>query len=288
MIKTKNMKRTLSVQDISCFGRCSLTVALPVLSAMGIETAILPTAVLSTHTGGFKGFTFCDLTGEMAPITDHWVKEGVTFDSIGTGYLGSDEQIALVGDIFDRLGKDALIFVDPVMADHGKLYTGFSPDFPSKMAKLCGKADIIVPNLTEAAFLLGEPYVGSGYDEDYIHGLLKRLTEKLGCPVAVLTGVIYDPAKQGAVAYDSREDKFYEYFGENLPVAFHGTGDVFSSSLCGALTLGAPMTEALGIAVNFTLDAIRNTMGVEDTYWYGVNFEKGLGDLAAAAKKLTK
>ncbi len=280
------MKRTVSIQDISCFGRCSLTVALPVLSVMGIETAILPTAVLSTHTGGFSGFTFHDLTGEIAPIASHWKREGIAFDSIGTGYLGSDEQIGLVSDFIDDFGKNALVFVDPVMADHGKLYKGFSPDFPAKMAKLCRKADIIVPNLTEAAFLLNEPFVGEDYDEDYIRGLLCRLTGTLGCPRAVVTGVIYDPARQGAVAYDAKEKKFYEYFGENLPVSFHGTGDVFSSSLCGALTLGADLTAALKIAVDFTIDAIRNTMGCEDKYWYGVNFETALGGLSAAAGRL--
>lgn len=282
------MKRTVSIQDISCFGRCSLTVALPVLSAMGIECAIVPTAVLSTHTGGFKGYTFCDLTNEIAPIAAHWKQEGITFDSIGTGYLGSDEQIALVSDFFDQFGKNALIFVDPVMADHGKLYAGFAPDFPAKMASLCAKADIIVPNLTEAAFLLGEEFVGSDYDEAYIHGLLRRLTSTLGCPKAVLTGVVYEPKHQGAVAYDAEKDEFFEYFGENLPVAFHGTGDVFSSSLCGALTKGADLTSALKVAVDFTIAAIKNTMGCEDTYWYGVNFESALGDLAAVSKALDR
>jgi len=282
----RTMKRTLSIQDISCFGRCSLTVALPVLSAMGIETAILPTAILSTHTGEFKGYTFCDLTSEIPPITAHWKKEGITFDSIGTGYLGSDEQINMVSDIIDSFGKDALIFVDPVMGDHGRLYAGFADDFPAKMARLCAKADIIVPNLTEAAFLLDEPYVASGYDQAYIHGVLRRLTEKLGCPVAVLTGVVYEPSRQGAVAYDARAEKFYEYFADNLPFTFHGTGDVFSSSLCGALTLGAGLTEALGMAVDFTIAAIKNTVPEKDTYWYGVNFESALCDLAAKAKKI--
>ncbi len=280
------MKRTVSIQDISCFGRCSLTVALPTLSAMGIETAILPTAVLSTHTGGFSGFTFCDLTDEITPIAEHWKREGIVFDSISTGYLGSDRQIGLVSDFFDDFGKDALIFVDPVMADHGKLYTGFAADFPAKMAKLCKRADIIVPNLTEAAFLLGEDFVGSDYDEAYVHGLLRRLTGKLGCPKAVLTGIVYEPTRQGAVAYDAETDNFFEYFGENLPVAFHGTGDVFSSSLCGALTLGADLTSALKVAVDFTITAIKNTMGCEDKYWYGVNFETGLGRLAEAAGKI--
>ncbi|MBQ7364862.1 MAG: pyridoxamine kinase [Clostridia bacterium] len=278
------MKRTVSIQDISCFGRCSLTVALPTLSAMGIETAIVPTAILSTHTAGFQGFTFCDLTEEMDKIAAHWQKEGITFDSIGTGYLGSDEQIATVLSFFETFGKDALIFVDPVMADHGKLYPAFSADFPAKMARLCEKADVIVPNLTEAAFLLGEDCVLSGYDEAYIHALLKRLTSRFGCQVAIVTGVVYTPDQQGVVAYDAKEDRFYSYFGENLPVTFHGTGDVFSSSLCGALTLGMELTAALKVAVDFTIAAIRATMGVEDRYWYGVNFEAGLSDLAATCQ----
>lgn len=284
----KTMKRTVSIQDISCFGRCSLTVALPVLSAMGIETAILPTALLSTHTGEFKGYTFRDLTEEMLPITEHWKKEGIAFDSIGTGYLGSDEQIAVVMKIIDDFGKDALVFVDPVMADHGKLYAGFDADFPKKMAKLCAKADVIVPNMTEAALLLGEPYLSSGYDEAYIRRMLRRLTQTLGSPVAILTGVVYEPTKQGVVAYDAKEDKFYSYFGENVPTTFHGTGDVFSSSLCGALTLGAPLADAIALAVDFTLDAIRHTLGTRETYWYGVNFEKALADLALRAKQISE
>ena len=282
------MKRTVSIQDISCFGRCSLTVALPTLSAMGIETAIMPTAILSTHTAGFKNFTFCDLTDEMGKIADHWAKEGITFDSIGTGYLGSDEQINTVLDFFKTFGKDALIFVDPVMADHGKLYPAFDENFPAKMARLCEKADVIVPNLTEAAFLLGEEFVGESYDEAYIHGLLRRLAERFGCKVAIVTGVIYTPDKQGAVAYCREEDRFYEYFGENLPVRFHGTGDVFSSSLCGALTLGMDLTAALKTAVDFTIDSIRATMGVEDYYWYGVNFEAGLARLSALSKPFSE
>ncbi|MBR2987228.1 MAG: pyridoxamine kinase [Clostridia bacterium] len=282
------MKRTVSIQDISCFGRCSLTVALPTLSAMGIETAILPTAILSTHTAGFQGFTFCDLTDEMDKIASHWQKEGITFDSIGTGYLGSDEQIATVLSFFETFGKEALIFVDPVMADHGKLYPAFSEDFPQKMARLCEKADVIVPNLTEAAFLLGEPFVGSDYDEGYIHALLKRLHARFGTRLSIVTGVTYQKDKQGAVAYDGENDCFYEYFGENLPVSFHGTGDVFSSSLCGALTLGMDTTAALKVAVDYTIDSIRATMGVEDIYWYGVNFEKGLNALSEVSRRFTE
>lgn len=171
------MKRVVSIQDISCLGKCSLTVALPIISAMGVETCVVPTAVLSTHTGGFSGFTFHDLTQEVAPIADHWAKEGISFDAIYTGYLGSFEQIHLVSQFFDRFGgQDTLIYVDPAMADNGVLYTGFTPEFAKEMGTLCGKADVIVPNLTEASFMLGVDYVGENYDEAYIRDLLKQLT----------------------------------------------------------------------------------------------------------------
>ena len=277
------MKRTATIQDISCFGRCSLTAALPVISAMGVETAIIPTAVLSTHTGGFKGFTFCDLTDQIKPIYDHWKQLGLEFDSIYTGYLGSDEQIALVCEFIDIFGKNALKFIDPVMADNGKLYTGFGDDFPAKMAKLCAKADVIVPNLTEAACLVGEKYPGDEYDEKHIRELLKRLCS-LGSKSAVVTGVIYDNNHHGAVAYDSVSGEYCEYFAEHIDTSFHGTGDVFSSSLCGALTLGKSMYDSLRIAVDFTVSAIRDTRPEKDKYWYGVNFEQRLGDLAASCK----
>lgn len=278
-------KRIVTIQDISCFGKCSLTVALPVLSAMGLECAIVPTAVLSTHTGGFTGYTFCDLTGEISKISDHWSALGLSFDCIYTGYLGSAEQIALMEDFFDRFGsKDNIIFVDPVMADNGVLYGGFPEDFPKGMAKLCSKADVIVPNLTEAAFMLGEEFHRPcTYDEEYIKGLLKRLCG-LGCRTAVVTGVCYEPSMQGAVAYDSEKDEYIEYFSENIPVSYHGTGDVFSSSLAGALTLGRPMKEALRIAVDYTVGCIKETIGDEE-HFYGVKFENRIPDLLRSLGK---
>ena len=161
-----NNKRILTVQDISCVGQCSITVALPVISACGIETAILPSAVLSTHTGGFKGFTFRDLTDDIPEIEKHWISEGIQFDAIYTGYLGSRRQIALVGDLFESVGApDCVRIVDPAMADHGKLYYGFDAEFAATMAGLCGKADIVLPNITEAALMTGKPFIGDGYDE---------------------------------------------------------------------------------------------------------------------------
>ncbi len=279
------MKRVVSIQDISCLGKCSLTVALPIISAMGVETCVVPTAVLSTHTGGFSGFTFHDLTQEVAPIAAHWKKEGITFDAIYTGYLGSFEQIQLVGDFFDQFGgENTLIYVDPAMADNGVLYTGFTPEFALEMGKLCGKADVIVPNLTEAAFMLGEEYVGENYDEDYIKGLLQRLTG-LGCKVAVLTGVSFEKGKIGAMAYDSATGTFASYFNEELPVRFHGTGDVFASACVGALMNGKDLTGALKIAVDYTLECIRDTQNDPDARWYGVNFESAIPMLVRSLGK---
>ncbi len=279
------MKRVVSIQDISCLGKCSLTVALPIISAMGVETCVVPTAVLSTHTGGFSGFTFHDLTQEVAPIAAHWKKEGITFDAIYTGYLGSFEQIKLVGDFFDQFGgENTLIYVDPAMADNGVLYTGFTPEFALEMGKLCGKADVIVPNLTEAAFMLGEEYVGENYDEAYIKGLLQRLTG-LGCKTAVLTGVSFEKGKIGAMAYDSATGTYASYFNEELPVRFHGTGDVFASACVGALMNGKDLTGALKIAVDYTLECIRDTQNDPDARWYGVNFESAIPMLVRSLGK---
>ena len=179
------MKRIMTIQDISCVGKCSLTVALPIISAAGVEAGVLPTAVLSTHTA-FPKFTFCDLTDEISPISKTFRELDIDFDAIYTGYLGSFRQLELVEEFIDTFGKDATVVIDPVMADHGKLYHGFTPEFAAAMAKLCGKADIIIPNITEAAFMLDIPY-NPDYDEEYIRAILKKLTG-LGCPVAALTG----------------------------------------------------------------------------------------------------
>ena len=267
------MKRILTIQDISCVGKCSLTVALPIISAMGVETAVLPTAVLSTHTL-FTGFTFRDLTDDMSSIAEHWKKESISFDALYTGYLGSKRQIELVAGIFDKFKtENNYIVVDPAMADNGVLYKGFSPEFPLEMFKLCGKADYILPNLTEAAFMLGREYPGEDYDESYIRNMLVDLTSG-GAKVAVLTGVSFENEKLGVMAYDSRTKEYFTYFSEKLPAAFHGTGDIFASTFSGALTLGKGLHESLKIAVDYTVECIRATLQDKHPCWYGVNFEQ--------------
>lgn len=268
------MKRIVTVQDISAVGKCSLTVALPIISACGVECAVMPTAVLSTHTQ-FTGFTFHDLTDEIAPITEHWKKEGITFDAIYTGYLGSFRQIELVEEMFEKLGdENTLLVVDPAMADHGKLYYGFTEEFAARMAKLCGKADLILPNLTEACFMLGRPY-DENYTQEDIRGMLKELCA-LGAKRAALTGVSYEKGKVGFEMYDAASDTFSSYFGEHLPVAFHGTGDIFASACVGAIARGKSIEEALKVAVDYTYMCVRVTMDDPDHRVYGVNFEEAI------------
>ncbi len=274
------MKRIVTVQDISCLGKCSLTVALPIISAMGVECAVVPTAVLSTHTM-FRGYTFRDLTEDIRPILAHWKKEGIRYDAVYTGYLGSKEQLEIVGEMFDDMKKDgAIAVVDPVMADHGKLYPGFTKEFAAGMAALCGKADVIVPNLTEASFMLDVPYVGDNYDEAYIKDMLKKLCG-LGCPSAVITGVSFEKGRLGVMAYDSRTGNYFSYFNTHLPVSYHGTGDIFSSSFLGGLVRGMGMEKALTVAVDYTVECIDLTMKNPESNSYGVDFEAAIPSLVA-------
>ena len=272
------MKRIITVQDISCVGKCSLTVALPVISAMGVEACVLPTAVLSTHTA-FKGFTFRDLTGDLPAITKHWQQEKISFDAIYTGYLGSLEQIDLMHKLItDFGGGSTRVIVDPCMADNGSLYSGFTPDFAKAMAGLCSKADVIVPNMTEASFLLGVPYIASGYDKEYIEDLLQKLAA-LGARRIVLKGISFDDKKIGIASYDSDSQKTIWYFHERMPQNFHGTGDIFASVLTGALVRDFSLDKACRLAADFVVEAIKATLSHKDYNWYGVDFEAALPSL---------
>ena len=268
------MKRILTVQDISCVGKCSLTVALPIISALGIEAAIMPTATLSTHTM-FDGFTFRDLTDDMQPICKRWQQHGITFDGIYTGYLGSARQIDLVLDIFRDFGQGKLKFVDPAMGDNGCLYKGFDEAFAREMAKLCAAADVIVPNLTEACFMLGKPYIASGYSEDYVKDILRSLTD-LGCPCAVLTGVELEGGKLGCYGYDRATDTFFSDYNDKLPQSFHGTGDIFASVCFSGLMNGSSLADSCAMAADFVCDCITATVTDENPITYGVHFEKVL------------
>jgi len=269
-------KRIAAIHDISGFGKCSLTVALPILSAAGIETSVIPTAILSTHTGGFTGFTYRDLTEDIRPFVQHWKSLNLKFDAIYTGFLGSFEQLELMKEAFDILkSKDTLIMVDPVMADNGKLYSIFSPEFAVGMCSLCKKADILVPNITEASLLVGEPYYEGPHTKDYIETLIRKLTA-LGPKKIVLTGVFFDETNLGAATYDGDSDKIEYAFAQRIPGFFHGTGDVFGSALLGALLNGFELRRAAQIAANFTADSIRRTFEAKTDVRFGVNFEQAI------------
>lgn len=272
-------KRVSAIHDISGFGKCSLTVALPIISAAGIEVSAIPTAVLSTHTGGFTGFTYRDLTEDMTPFAEHWKSLNLHFDAIYSGFLGSFEQIDIVSNIFDMLKTDdTLIMVDPCMADNGKLYTVYDESMALGMTKLCAKADIIVPNLTEAAFMLKEPYVEGPYTKEYIENILKNLAS-LGCKKIVLTGVYFDNKFLGAASYDSDTKKITYSFNKLVEGSFHGTGDVFASTLLSGLMNGFSLADSTQIAVDFTYNSIRSTELAKTDRRFGVNFENNIPGL---------
>lgn len=268
-------KKVLTIQDISCVGQCSLTVALPIISACGIETCVLPSAVLSTHTAGFSGYTFRDLTDDMPSIKEHWLKEKIAFDAIYTGYLGSTKQIDYVADIFaSTIKENGLKIVDPAMADNGNLYPGFDSEFVEAMKGLCAKADYVVPNITEAAFLTGMEYK-TEYDRAYIDEMIEKLIA-LGAKNVILTGISYEAGKTGVVVFENGEYKYYEH--EFLSNSCHGTGDIYASAFVGALVRGKSAYEAAKIAADYTVECIKAT-AEEDNHWYGAKFEPVLGKL---------
>ncbi len=269
-------KRILTIQDISCVGQCSLTVALPIISACGVETCVLPSAVLSTHTGGFSGYTFRDLTEDMPLIEKHWQKEKITFDAIYTGYLGSAKQIAYVKSIFRTCASaEAKKIVDPAMADNGKLYVGFDAAFVEEMKKLCKEADVLLPNLTEACLLTGNTYLEK-YDERYIDGVLKDLAALCNGGTIVLTGIGYKEGKTGVVVYENGEKSYYEH--EKITKGCHGTGDIYASAFVGALIRGKSTYQAARIAADYTVQCIIDTQN-QPNHWYGACFENAIPKL---------
>ncbi len=278
-------KRILTIQDISCFGKCSLTVALPLLSAMGVETVILPTAVLSTHTL-FKGFTCKDLSDQLKPITDHWKQEGITFDAVYTGYLGTEEEIDTVAGIISEFrNENTLVFIDPAMGDNGKLYPAFDVNYAKKNASLCAIADIAVPNITEASYLTGLPY-REAYPESYVKDMLKALAA-LGTKTPILTGVSLSEKKTGAMGYDSATGEYFSYQNDLVPASYHGTGDIFSSVLAGSFVLGLSREEALRIAADCTALTIAETLKNPSKPRYGVDFEKTVPWLTDTLKSVS-
>lgn len=262
-------KRILTIQDISCIGQCSMTVALPILSACGHETCILPTAVLSTHTGGFGKPVVHHLAGDLCGMAEHWRSQDITFDAILVGYLGSIPAIECAAHIMETMrAPGGVVIVDPAMADHGKLYSGFDDRYAKAMGELCSRADIILPNITEAAMLTGMEYQES-YDEAYIQRLMNGLDGK----TVVMTGVGFQPGQTGAAIRTADGISYYHH--DRVGKNYHGTGDIFASCFTGALMQGKEIREAVKLAADFTCRCIRNTHA-DPAHWYGVKFETAL------------
>lgn len=281
----QKQKRVAAIHDISCFGKCSLTVALPVLSAAGLEVCCIPTAVLSTHTGGFSGYTYRDLTADILPIAEHWESLSLQFDCVYTGFLGSAEQTGIICRVLDKIASpEALVMVDPVMGDNGNLYSVFSEGFPSAMRELCAGADVIVPNMTEAYLLLGETYRPGPYDEHEINRLLEGLAALCRGQV-VLTGVYLDETMLGAAVLDAHSGLRELVLRRKVDGFYHGTGDVYASSLLSALLRGFSLSEAAGIAADYTVLSIETTKAMDKDLRYGVNFEYNIPALLQMLKK---
>lgn len=284
-------KRVAAIHDLSGAGKCALTIVLPVMSALGCEVSVLPTAVLSTHTGGFTNPVIRDLTEDMLPTAMHWKREGACFEAVYSGFLGSAAQIGIVEEIIDmnrEVNPDVKILVDPVMGDHGKLYRTYTGEMADGMARLCKKADIIVPNMTEACHLLGDTYREGPCNPDEIGSMLRRLAA-MGPETVVLTGVWFDEREIGAACYDKTADRVDFVLHEKVPGAYHGTGDLFASVLLGGILNGLTVKEACGCAVRCVADCISQTVksGRKDTRW-GVKFEKCLPNLMKDVFSLAK
>ena len=262
-------KRILTIQDISCVGQCSMTVALPILSACGHETCILPTALLSTHTGGFGKPAVTHVDAALPEIIRHWKENGITFDAVLVGYLGSLSAIETVAEILDTmLAPGGIGIVDPAMADHGRLYSGFDEKYARAMGNLCRKADVIIPNITEAAMLSGSEY-RDALTEDYVTQLLTALDH----PCVILTGVGYREGETGIVVREGKVQ--FHYVHPRIGKSYHGTGDMFAAAFAGSLMQGQSKPEAVKVAADYVCQCIVNT-AENPAHWYGVKFETAL------------
>lgn len=274
-------RRILTIQDISCVGQCSLTVAGPVISACGVEACILPSALLSNHTGaGFHGFTFRDLTEDIPDIEAQWEEEGIRFDAVCTGYLGSEAQIALVKRIMERrLLPGGIKIVDPAMADHGVLYQGFELSFVERMAELCGSTDIILPNLTEACLMTGIEYRAGVLEESYVLALLRKLAE-YGAKTIILKGISFEEGRLGNAVWETEKGDPRFYFTDRIRRSSHGTGDCFAAAFVGGIMQGLTPFDAAALAADFVVESILQTED-DPEHWYGVKFERALPMLTA-------
>lgn len=278
-------KRLVTIQDLSCFGKCSITVALPVISALGTETVVLPTAVLSTHTGEFKNYTFHPLYDQFKGICDHWESLGVEFDSIYVGYIGSSELIDAVSDFIDRFKKEnTVVFIDPAMADNGRFYSGLDENYALKLVSLCRKADIISPNMTEAMIMSGNCPADYKKTND-----IKKIAAALSdiCENVIITGV-HNEKTISTIAYEKSTGNISSADKPLYDGVFYGSGDLFASAFIGMYLTGASLSEAVKNASDFVNDCILKTIDERDKYWYGLKFEQSLHILTDYQKQRYK
>lgn len=269
------MKKLLTMQDLSCLGKCSLTVALPILSAMGVETAALPTAVLSTHTA-FPSPLFRDMTEDIPAVMDHWKTIGAAFDGIYVGYLGSVSQVDQALELLERFPAEMRL-VDPAMGDNGKLYHRVDTALVERIKALCAKADMIIPNLTEACALTSTPY-RPDLSREEVQEILRKLTA-LGCSGAMVTGVSFSGDATGVLGLDAKANVYFYYVQEKLPVSCHGAGDAFAAVCAGARMRGKSWEEAAALAADFVARCIQYTARKDRDPRYGLCFEEALPEL---------
>ena len=267
-------KRLVTIQDLSCFGKCSLSVALPVISALGTETAVIPTAVLSTHTGEcFRDYTFCGLENELDKISESWQKNGLSFDAIYIGYIGSVKLIEAVSRFIDKFRQNAIVFIDPAMADNGEFYRGIDKEYAKALTRLCSKADIISPNMTEALIMCGYAPGDSSVSAE-------RLAVQLSAnvPEVIVTG-IHDGENICTASYERDLKAFHSVSRKMRMGHFYGTGDLFASAFIGLYVNGFGLTKAVEKAADFVSVCIENTLDEAERYRYGLKFEHCLGML---------
>ena len=277
--------KILTIQDISCYGQCSITVALPIISAFGIETAVLPSAVLSTHTAGFTDYTFRDLTEYLPKIKEHWQKEGIYFDAIYTGYIGSIKQLDYIKDIINsRLKEDGLVFVDPAMADYGQFYYGFDQNFADKMGELCKLGDYVLPNTTEACYLLHKEWK-ENFSKEEMLDMAQQLSEFTKKHV-ILKGDNHRKNELGMIVFDKDMSSNTQIvYNDKIDHMSHGTGDVFASAFVGSTMKGKTPSQSAKIAGEFTRMAIEKTID-DQNHGYGVKFEQVIPEIYDLLKKI--
>lgn len=276
----KPIKRVAAIHDLSGFGKASLNVVIPVLSVMKIQVCAVPTAILSTHTGGFEGYTFLDLTNYLKEYIDHWKKLDLSFDAIYSGFLGSEKQIDITIDFIEYFSKNGntLVVVDPVMGDDGVLYPTITNELVQEMKKLVSKSNLITPNFTEASFLLGEKF-DENVSEKVLKNWLIRLSD-MGPQIVIITSIPQkNKSRTGVIAYDKSDGRFWKVTNDYIHALYPGTGDAFTSVIVGSILNGDSLPIAIDRATQFVTMCLRASHGYKYPKREGILLEKVLDTL---------